>query len=140
MLGVIIIVAIIYFTAKSAGKRKAAKDLKNDLIAPISGISGQQINNVARLNDRLKEDIYSKANWLGGVLFNPTRDIEAYQLALVLSDTELKQMHNDWLARFYDEDNETLKVAIANEKDLTVTGSFRNIRDSLVEKLNRLGL
>jgi hypothetical protein len=123
-----------YFRGKKAGKDKAREDLKDDLEADVDPKLLQDNNGNAWspevLADRLHKDIYAG-------MFTP-RDIDAYKILLSLNDPRIKAVHNYWLANYFDEDNETLKVAIDNE--MNGAADWRDIKASVLAKFSNLGL
>jgi hypothetical protein len=133
---VLIIIAIllyVYLKGKKAGKEKATEDLREDLKTEVKDniIMSPDGNpwNPKVITDRLYRDIYSS-------VFTP-RDVDVYKILVSMDDDRIKAVHNDWLDRYFYEDNETLKVAINGETTLAEWG---DLKDSILAKFTNLGL
>lgn len=133
ILVVIAILAYVYFKGKSAGKKKAVKDLKEDLEVRVDQTlltteTGEQWSPKV-ITDRIHDDIYSG-------IFTP-RDVDVYKILLSMNDERVKAVSNDWLDRYFDEDQETLRVAISREKEVADWGDIKN---AVLAKLTNLGI
>jgi len=137
---ILIVVAVlvyVYLSGKKKGKETAAADIKEDLAVSVN--TRLVTNNTGEtydpkpLTDNLYNDIYAG--------FWASRNEEPYEVLLAMSDDKFKMVHNDWLARYFDEDKETLKVAISNES-IAKGGaiSFSQLREQLLARFTNLGL
>lgn len=125
-----ILILMFFFIGKAFGK-----SLPPDPVAlpeDAGGESGAQLSSTAieKLTDEIHEDIY---DWW-------TRNSEPYVKLLALSNTDFVRVYNDWNARYFKKDNETLKVAIEGEKFSVTSFTFANIKDDLMNRFTALGL
>jgi hypothetical protein len=134
VLVIIAVLVYVYFKGKKAGKEKAAEQIKEDLKVDVNNklltSPGGDPWSPSTITDRLHDDIYSG-------MFTP-RDIDAYKVLLAMPDEKIKAVHNDWMARYFDEDNETLKVAISHEN--AVIAGWNDTKEAVLAKFTSLGL
>lgn len=133
VLVIIAVLAYVYFKGKSSGKKKAVKDLKKDLQVDVDPnlLKNEQGETWEPkvITDRIYKDIYSGPFTL--------RDVEVYKILLSMPDERVKAVANDWLDRYFDEDQETLRVAISREKEIADWGDVKN---AVMAKLTNLGI
>ena len=78
--------------------------------------------------DAIQDDIYSLFSF---------RQTQPYKKLLSLADCQVISVWNDWNRRYYDLDQETLRVAMSNEK----TGiEFNYLRTQIFNRFDRLKL
>lgn len=125
----IALILVFFFIGKSYGKSIPPKPvtLPND-----NGSSTGQAPDIKimQITDALKEDIYS---WF-------TRDSAPYVELMGLSDTDFVRVYNDWNARYFSKDNQTLKQAIEGEFLSSTSFTFYNLKPQLMERFQRLSL
>lgn len=125
-----------YLKGRKKGKEAATQAIKEDLIVTVDTklvTTGGKTWDPAPLTDTLYADIYS--SWV------TPRNKEPYELLLAINDEKFKMVHNDWLKRFFDKDQETLKVAISNEQtSIGDGGTFGKLRNSILARFTNLKL
>jgi hypothetical protein len=125
----IVLILVFFFIGKSYGK--SIPPGKVPLPDDNGNSTGQASDSkIMRITDDLKEDIYS---WF-------TRDSAPYVELMGLSDTDFVRVYNDWNARYYSKDNQTLKQAIEGEFLSSTSFTFYNLKPQLMERFSRLGL
>jgi len=75
--------------------------------------------------------------------FQGNNNLDAYDQCLMLSNTGLQSVYDDWLDRYWDEYEETLTLALQNDVIYYAVGNGADAiskRDSLINRLTYLGL
>lgn len=128
----IVLILVFFFIGKAYGKSLPPKPVTLPPDGSGSGQGGAQLSEgaVQKLTDDLYEDIYS---W-------GTRNSEPYIALLALSNTDFVRVYNDWNARYYFKDKETLKQAIGGEVFSITSFTFVNLKDNLMQRFQTLGL
>jgi len=124
----VIIVLIIYFVGKRAGKQYTPSEVE---LPPDVPTGGNYTFNPGPYTDALHEDI----NEMWGL-----RDKKAYTNLLNLGNSQLIAIYNDWNKRYYSEDNETLTQAISGEYFGISVYDWRPIVTQLLDRLKALNL
>lgn len=149
VLAIIVFAAYFYFSGRKKGKEKALEDLKDDLKVDVDtkylqNKDGSEFD-PKPITDRIYKDIS------GLTVFSAQRDIEVYNILLAMNDERIKAVSNDWLARYFPKEKETLRAAIGNESGISpgnvisplLWGSandFDKLRKAVVAKLTNLGI
>lgn len=129
----IILILVFFFVGKALGKSTPPDmvPLPNDPGAGGTGATGQLPSaGITAITDSLYDDIYSI--W--------TRDSQPYIDLMALSDTDFVRVYNDWNARYYSKDQQTLKQAIDGEWLSATSFTFYNLKPQLMQRFSRLGL
>jgi hypothetical protein len=128
----IVLILVFFFIGKAFGKSMPPKPVELPPDGSGGGEGGAQLTEAAiqKLTDQLKDDIYSFG----------TRNSEPYIALLALSNTDFVRVYNDWNARYYNEDKETLKQAIAGEYFSVTSFTFANVKETLMNRFQSLGL
>lgn len=91
------------------------------------------------ITDSLHDEL--NPSWLDS--FQGNHNLDAYQNALNLGNEGLIAVYNDWLARYWAEDDETLTAALSTYTiywGLGNGGDAITLRDQLISRLNYLQL
>jgi hypothetical protein len=124
----VIIVLIIYFVGKRAGKKyiPSSVDLPSD-----TPTGGNYTFNPGPYTDALYQDIYEKVG---------LRNKQAYTDFLNLGNSQIVAVYNDWNKRYYSEDNETLTQAIDGEYFGISIYDWTSIKSQILSRLAALNL
>jgi hypothetical protein len=120
-----IVVAIIYFMGKYAGKATPPEvvRLPNDTNPGLTFNAGPY-------TDAIHKDIYA------GIFTG--RTVKPYNDVLLLSDSQLVAIYNDWNKRYFKDDNENLIQAMRSERSSFWSISWYDVREELINRLNKL--
>ena len=132
-LGVLLFLVVFGYIFYRKGKKTVSiQDVPQDL--PGSTNAGNNASGAS--NTELKmlvNDLYKDMNGVNII----TRNIEAYQKLLTLSDTDTVKVYNAFNTLYQIESKETLKSWISNETGFT---GFTVLRDAILSKFTKLNL
>jgi preprotein translocase subunit SecD len=130
-LGVLLFLVVFGYIFYRKGKKTVSiQDLPQDL----PGSTNSSNNASGASNTELKmlvNDLYKDMNGVNIL----TRNIEAYQKLLTLSDTDTVKVYNAFNTLYQIESKETLKSWISNETGFT---GFTVLRDAILSKFTKL--
>lgn len=135
----ILVIGIIYFIGRRAGKRAADNPWQAPLPTDIGtgdGSSNVDFVKMRAITDKLYADL---DQWDWQPFF--TRDVDAYKEFLALSDTAFVAVYNDFNSRFSKEfSGKSLRAIIRDETVSWGLGQFVSIRDAIEQRFGRLSL
>lgn len=129
----IILIYIIYRIGKNKGAVKP-NTLPNDTDWG-GGLTPSEGTNVRAISERLYRDMDNAWVWVGA-----SRDCEAYQQFLGLSDTLFTAVYNDFNDLYYSKGDGTLKEWISDESFSGTRGCSGDIKDAILKRMDKLNL
>lgn len=125
IIGVLILALIIYAYVKGKNKGPGEEDLPMDM-QPTNVGDGKGWN-VGNYTDALHKDIYSYG----------MRNDKIWLDTVILSNSQLGAIYNDWNKRYYSKDKETITQAISGE--WAIAPKVQNAMTTIVKRLESLG-
>lgn len=124
---ILVVVAIIYFLGKKAGKRITPQEVELP-----SDIQPNEVSsfNPGPFTDAIFEDVNETFGF---------RDAQPYNQALGLSNTQLVAVYNDWNNRYFNKAHKTMTKAIQDETTIW-NYSFISAAQTLIDRLKSLKL